>query len=182
MVFPIGSDNITWDLAIVLKTSGEAAERLKETGGLLALKDEEERLLELERWNGSGVQKVSSRLAAEVAGARLEELARLLAREIFADFTAGELPGGVVLTGGGAKLQGITGLFQQLLGLPVRLGLPEKPEHLFQAYRTPENAVVLGCVTFENRMPGVDKRSFSDPLERFFRRFTGWVRDFIAEQ
>ncbi len=182
VVFPIGSDNITWDLAIVLKTSNEAAEALKENGDLLALKDEEERMLELERWNGSGVQQVSSRLAARVAVARLEELIQLLAREIFADFTAEELPGGVIVTGGGAKLKGVTGLFQRILGLPVRLGLPERPEHLFQAYRTPENAVVLGCAAYESRGPGNDRRNFSDPLERFFRRFTGWVRDFIVEQ
>ena len=68
------------------------------------------------------------------------------------------MPAGVVLTGGGAKLPGLTDLVIQELRLPARLGLPDissyklESEGLSEILEDPEYACALGLVSW-----GADK-------------------------
>ena len=57
---------------------------------------------------------------------RVEEIFTLISEELqrsnYADHVAG---GGVILTGGGAQLKGVAQAAEQILDLPVRMGLPQ---------------------------------------------------------
>src|SRR3989339_2065581 len=107
-VLPIGSDHITSDIAIGLRTSIEVAEQMKlrhatclteEVG-----KKDDINLAELgaveEEW-------VGRRFVADITEARVSEIFELVDRELQKIDRSGMLPAGVVLTGGGAKLAGI---------------------------------------------------------------------------
>src|SRR3989339_1392109 len=107
-VLPIGSDHVTSDIAIGLRTSIEVAEQMKlrhatclteEVG-----KKDDINLAELgaveEEW-------VGRRFVADITEARVSEIFELVDRELQKIDRSGMLPAGVVLTGGGAKLAGI---------------------------------------------------------------------------
>ena len=56
------------------------------------------------------------------------------------------IKGGIVLTGGGALMQGVAELAQDLFGLPVRIGNPITLGGLVEEYRSPIYATAVGLV------------------------------------
>lgn len=123
-VLPIGSDHITSDIAIGLRTSIDVAERVKiEQGHAVPkqVKKEDIHLAEL----GAETEEVASRkFVAEIIEARTEEILDRIDRELKKIDRNGRLPAGIVFTGGGAKLSGLTDLAKDRLELPAALGYP----------------------------------------------------------
>ena len=62
------------------------------------------------------------------------------------------LSGSIILTGGGAQMEGAVQLAQNVFGTSsVRLGIPEKFGEAFNEYRSPEYATAVGLVvTYKN--------------------------------
>lgn len=123
-IIPIGSDHITSDIAIGLRTSIDVAERVKMEHGTavsksIAKKDE----FSLEELGGEE-EVVSRRYVAEIIQARVEELFERLDRELKKIGRSGMLPSGIIFTGGGAKLPGLVDLAKDKLRLPASLGYP----------------------------------------------------------
>jgi cell division protein FtsA len=81
-----------------------------------------------------------------MAGARLEEIFQLIQEELAKVGKAGMLPGGVVLTGGGAKLDGIEELAKDLLKLPVTIGHPHGLTGLSDKVADPAFAAPVGLM------------------------------------
>lgn len=118
-VIPVGSNNITNDLAIGLKTDPEIAEQVKLTHGsatpqtgseTVSVKYEKE-TFEFKRAD-----------IDEIIEARLEELFEAIVKELKKAGHHAKLPSGVVLAGGGAKLKNIAEYTKQYLSLAVRIG------------------------------------------------------------
>ncbi|KKR48863.1 MAG: Cell division protein ftsA [Candidatus Magasanikbacteria bacterium GW2011_GWC2_40_17] len=124
-VLPIGSEHISADLAIGLRTSIDAADRLKLEYGSAVSKDigkkEEIDLFDL----GSAEHElVSLKFASEIIEARVEEIMDKV-ESIFKKIgRSGVLPAGVIFTGGGAKLNGLIEVAKRKLRLPATLGYP----------------------------------------------------------
>src|SRR3989339_1705783 len=118
-VIPIGGNHITNDIAIGLRTSIDAAERVKlEYGNALPReigKKEEINLSEID----SGEEGIVSRYhVAEIIEARLEEIFMMVDKELKLIGKDKLLPAGAVLAGGTAKLPGAVDLAKEILGLP----------------------------------------------------------------
>lgn len=122
-VLPVGSVNITNDLAIGLKTDLDVAEavklkhavahrRLRKEEGAIKIKiDNENHEFDLEDID-------------MIVDARLEEIFELINKELKSIGRAAKLPGGVVATGGGALLAGIDEYAKDALQLSARVGRP----------------------------------------------------------
>ncbi len=124
-VLPLGSDHITADLALGLRTSVDIAEEVKIKYGTawpaMVNKSEEINLREL----GSSEDEIVMRKhVAEIIEARAEEIYSKVDKELRRIDRSGMLPGGVILTGGGAKLPGMLELARKTLRLPAQLGYP----------------------------------------------------------
>ncbi len=124
-ILPIGSEHITSDIAIGLRTSIDVAERVKVEFGTALPKSvgrkEEIFLAEL----GAVEQEVVDRkYVAEIIEARVEEIFRKIDKELRAIERSGLLPAGVLFTGGGARLDGLVELAKKELRLPAALGYP----------------------------------------------------------
>jgi len=65
----------------------------------------------------------SRRFIAEIIESRLAEILDFVNNELKLVGKYGELPGGCVLVGGGAKMPGLTELVKQELKLPSQIGL-----------------------------------------------------------
>ena len=148
-VLPVGGDHFTNDLAVVLKAPVPDAERLKKKYGaaLTALVSEEE-TVDVPLTGGRGVHPVRRREMAEILQPRAEELLNLLWEEATHEVPAKELRAGLVLTGGGAELDGILEVAEQVLGVPVRKGIPHGLGGLTDVVAGPEWAVAAGLLLY----------------------------------
>ncbi|MCK4781585.1 cell division protein FtsA [Candidatus Parcubacteria bacterium] len=123
-VFPLGSINITNDIAIGLRTEIDIAERIKkEFGSCLLQKNNKKEKIKIPQLKEPLV--FSKKMLAEIIEARIEEILDLVNKDLKKISRQGLLPAGIVLTGGGAKLPKIVELTKKELKLPVRIGIPK---------------------------------------------------------
>lgn len=124
-VLPIGSEHITNDVAIGLRTTIDIAERAKIKYGdcwhePVGKKDE----IDLFELGAERQEMVKKKYLSEIIGARVEEIFYKVDQELKNIQRSGLLPAGVVLTGGGAKLPGLVESAKRNLRLPATLGYP----------------------------------------------------------
>lgn len=124
-VIPIGASHITNDIAIGLRTNIDIADLIKLKYGY-AIPDkipekEEINLNKLDK-NEDGV--ASLKYVSEIIEARLNEIFLIIKNELIKIDRDGTLPAGIVLTGGGARTEGIIELAKTTLCLPTQVGKP----------------------------------------------------------
>ncbi len=125
-VFPVGSGNITNDLAIGLKTSIDAAEVVKLTFGAASMKGVSGReQIDLKKIDPHAKGSVSRRSVVDIIEVRLAEILEFVDNELKLIGRSGKLPIGVVLVGGGAKLPGIIDFAKSEMKLPAQIGISD---------------------------------------------------------
>lgn len=128
-VLPLGSFNITKDIAIGLKTRIDIAEEIKQKFGLSPLIKKSK--LTRKKNNIQINKDLSSPLnfnfkeLKRVVEPRIDEMFAFVNKELKKIGRQKQLPAGVVITGGGAKLSGIVEVAKEKLKLPVSIGLPK---------------------------------------------------------
>ena len=176
-VLPVGAGHITNDLAIGLKTDVDTAEKIKlkyvraHTGK--ASPTEKIRIEELD----GDENLVSRRELQKIAGARLEEIFQLVRGELKKVGKDHMLPGGVVLTGGGARMPGIEEMAKELLQLPAVVGKPEGFTGIVDRINDPAFAAPVGLM-LENMshaavgpVPGARIGQTVDRIKGIFKNF-----------
>ncbi len=125
-VLPIGADHITNDIAIGLRISIDAAEKVKLKHGKAVTEDiRESEEIDLSKIDKTEKQKASPIYVAEIIEARLQEIFSLISDELKNINRDAKLPAGIVLTGGGANLPQITDAAKENLKLPAQIGKPQ---------------------------------------------------------
>ncbi len=125
-IFPLGSSNITNDLAIGVKIATEAAEQIKLGFGHAYTRDVSGReMVELAKVSAKSRGMVAKKFVAEVIEGRLAEIFEFVDNELKAIGKSGRLPAGVVLAGGGIRLPGVVDLARQELKLAVQIAAPD---------------------------------------------------------
>ncbi len=148
-VLPVGGDYITKDLAIVLRTSIDEAQRIKEEYGTASVEmANEEDMITVKNVQATDTKTVSARVVAEIISARVYEIMEMIYSELNRFNCLGKMPGGIVLTGGGAHLSNINKVMEDYLNVPVRLGFPDRVEGLPHDFRHPEYANVIGALQY----------------------------------
>jgi cell division protein FtsA len=164
---PIGSGHVTSDIAIGLKVSFDAAEKLKVRFGCAIAKEisrkETVKLSEVEPGNTGEVPR---RFIAEIIEARLEEVFELIQSELKSLGRAVQLPAGIVLSGAGAKLPGLAELAKQELKLTAQIGFPilsgfevQNPAHQ-ELMDDPAFATAVGLALWGNAEGGTPHEGF----------------------
>ncbi len=125
VVLPIGSEHVTNDLAIGLKSPIDVAEKVKKEFGQcvnngLTKKDK----VDLASLGSDLSEEVSIKFIAEIIGARMEEVLEKIDKELVFVGRSHLLPAGIIFTGGGSKIPGLIELSKDVLGLPSSLGYP----------------------------------------------------------
>ncbi|MEO4053612.1 cell division protein FtsA [Solibacillus sp. CAU 1738] len=161
-VIPVGGDHITKDLSIVLKTPTEQAEKIKKQYGHAFYDDaSDDELFEVPVVGTDTTDQYSQRYISEIIGVRLEELFELVLDEL-ARLGVRDLPGGVVITGGVAQLEGIAQLARQVMQTRVRIYTPD-----YIGVRDPSFTTSVGLIRyahsddkFYGRSPGTQASSY----------------------
>ena len=124
-VLPVGSDFITHDIAIGLRTEIDIAERVKfEFGSADMDSVDKKSMIDLSHIDEREQDLVYHVHVLEIIEARLDEMFDLVIRELEKIGKDQLLPAGAVLTGGGAHLPHIIEFAKQKLRLPVSIGQP----------------------------------------------------------
>ncbi len=180
---PIGSKNITNDLAIAIKASLDNAEKVKLEYGYVGQggggkKDN----LDLSDLAEEENFMVSKKLIGEVISDRVSEIAEMVSDELKKINRLKMLAGGLVLSGGGAKLTGFTDYLKEKLKLPVRKVSSYEFDGLANKIHDPAWAAAAGLVLWgiEKEYQGKEKRIFEKfDSEKTFKKLKDWFRIFL---
>ena len=124
-VLPIGSEHVTNDVAIGLRTSIDVAERIKLQEGRCITKGIQKReKVNLVDFGAEKDEVIPKKYIAEIIEARVAEILEKVDDELVSIKLSGMLPAGVIFTGGGSKIEGIVDLAKNNLKLPASLGYP----------------------------------------------------------
>ncbi len=151
-ILPVGTSHITNDIAIGLRIGIDLAEKVKlEFGSAYpdeVQKREEFNLHEL----GGDDLLVSRRHVAEIIEARVEEIFKMVDRELQHIDRSGLLPAGILLTGGGAKLSGLVAIGKREFRLPVAVGFPQGYTSAIDKIQDPAFTTALGLASWSVEM------------------------------
>ncbi|HUO75493.1 MAG TPA: cell division protein FtsA [Candidatus Paceibacterota bacterium] len=181
-ILPLGSVHITRDLAIMLRTSLDVAERIKtELGAVNEPVDKRRKpeVVDLTSYMDE-TYAVDRRKLMQAIDARADEVMDMVATELKKCGRAGKLPAGVVVSGGGSKLNGILPMVRDGLGLPVR-GHRLMGVDAFDAATDPSFAVAIGLILWEfNHEVGETGQSSSSMSGTgWIRRAGDWLKNFL---
>ena len=159
---PIGSDHITNDLAIGLRSSIDIAERTKiNYGYCLADEVAGDDQIDLATVGAEESEMVSREYIAQIIQARTEEILEKIDRELKDVQMSGLLPAGAVFTGGGAKLGGLENLAKEKLRLPASLGYPTGVSSITEEADDLAFTTAVGLINWGASLERVDSGSSS---------------------
>ncbi len=148
---PIGGKLMTRDIAQGLSTSQETAERLKTLNGaaFLSPKDELERLIVplIGEEDEASIQIPRATLISMIVP-RLEQILEAVGAQITEEARFQVATRRLVLTGGGASLEGIKEKTAALLGANVRFGKPTSIKNLPNQYDSYTFATCVGLLMY----------------------------------
>jgi cell division protein FtsA len=151
-VFPVGGRHFTADLATVIQTTTGGAEKIKRQVGVSLDKSNLDLVaVEVPTLSGHGNQIIEGTMAANVLYERAQELFVGVAREL-ATMELDRVPrAGVVLTGGGALLDGMEEVAEAIFGHHARVGSPRDLAGEVEPVAGPQWAVAIGLVRLAHR-------------------------------
>ena len=178
-VIPIAGDQVTNDIAVALRTPTQHAEeiKLKYACALTQLASPDE-TIEVPSIGDRPPRRLSRQTLAEVVEPRYEELLTLIQGELRRSGFEGLVAGGVVMTGGSAKMEGLIDLAEEVFHMPVRLGVPRYVTGLVDVVRNPIHATGVGLLLFgyHNRAVRVPEISGSGGLKSVWSRMKSWFQ------
>jgi cell division protein FtsA len=148
----VGGDHITNDIAVGLRTPIPDAEKIKRRYGcaLSAMVGEDE-TMDVPSVGGRKSRVMARRILSDILQPRAEGIFHLLWDEIRKAGFEKSLNSGIVLTGGGAMLEGIAEIAEQIFDVPIRRGVPASVGGLADHVSSPAFATAVGLVMYAHR-------------------------------
>ncbi len=168
---PIGSRNVTNDLAIGLRVSIETAEKIKlslSKGAKSKDQSAKSDVIEVIDDDSKETKKISRRTLTEgIIRPRLNEIFTMIKLDLEKNGIINKIPSGAVITGGGAEIVGITDSAKRMLTLPVRIGTPGEITGLVDEIINPAYATPVGLLLYAagNVAPEGGKESMSKKIK-----------------
>lgn len=168
----VGGDHVTNDVALAFTIPIAQAEDLKKASGSAIIRATNPlQKVPLPPQVGFPGRAVRLKDLYAVINARAEETLTMI-KTRFDEGMLHRIGAGVVLTGGGAKLDGMTDLAQKVFGMPCSIGQARHVSGLAVAASGPEYAVCSGLVQYAFR-PGNRGRKHSSALGSWLRNILG---------
>jgi cell division protein FtsA len=181
-VIPVGGSHVTSDVAVGLRTTTARAEELKiKYGSCLADLVDSKKSMEVVNAGGDDSRNVPVATLVDIIGPRTEEMFELVLHEIVRSGCRDFLPAGVVITGGASQLRGIMKTAEEILGLSIRLGKPQRVKGLSEKVDSPKYATGLGLIRYAminkqaEQLPAEGSSLFGAVLEQM----KNWFGDFF---
>jgi cell division protein FtsA len=178
-VLAVGGDHFTNDIAVGLRMPIPDAEKLKrKCGCALSAMVEEDETMDVASVGGRRPRVMPRRIVSEILQPRAEEIFHLVWDEIRRAGYEKSLNSGIVLTGGGAILEGMPEIAEQIFDLPIRRGSPTGVGGLADHVNSPAFATAVGLALYAQRNMASD---FRGPGSGTFSRVRGRLRGLFRE-
>jgi cell division protein FtsA len=151
-VLALGGNHLTNDVAVGLRTPTHEAERIKKTYGCaMASMVDKADTIEVPSVGGAAPRVLSRQILAEILEPRVEEIFMLVQHELQKSGMEELMASGTVITGGSTLLAGMPEMAEEVLGMPVRRGLPRAIGGLVDVVKSPQYATAVGLVVYGAR-------------------------------
>jgi len=178
-VIPIAGDQVTNDIAVALRTPTQHADdiKLKYACALTQLANADE-TIEVPSIGDRPPRRLSRQTLAEVVEPRYEELLLLIQNELRRSGFEELCAGGIVMTGGSSKMEGLIELAEEVFHMPVRLGVPRDVVGLVDQVRNPIHATGVGLLQFghSNRGQRVSDVNAGGGIKSVLGRMKSWFQ------
>jgi cell division protein FtsA len=146
---PVGGDHFTNDLAVGLRTPIPEAEKIKRRYGCVSASFlQEDGAIEIASVGDRPPRTIFARMLTDIIEPRALELLSLIRDDLQRAGLTGQIPAGLVLAGGGARLRGLDEMAEHGFHLPVRIAEPKGLADLPELVAQPEYATVVGLVMY----------------------------------
>ena len=179
-VLAVGGDHITNDIAVGLRTPTDEAERIKRRDGcaMTALVGKDD-TIEVPSVGGRKPRVLAKQILTEIIEPRVEEMFSLVQQEITRTGYGDLLASGVVITGGSTLLPGMPEMAEDILGLPVRCGLPHGVGGLVDVVKSPMYATGVGLVLYGRAHE--ERRFFKAREHNVYGKVKSRMRSWLGE-
>jgi cell division protein FtsA len=180
-VIAIGGDHFTNDIAVGLRTPIPEAEKIKRRSGCaLSSMVGEEETIEVASVGGRRPRVMARRILSDILQPRAEEIFHLVWDEINKAGYEKSLNSGLVFTGGGSILDGLSEIAEQIFDLPIRRGWPTSVGGLSDHVANPAYATAVGLTLYaeRHRVPEA-ARSGGGALTRMVGRLRTVFKEFF---
>ncbi len=148
-VIPLGGEYITNDIAIGLRTPYNQAESIKKKYATLIISPEEKKEeVKVPGIGGREDRNVTREMLYSIVSPRVEEILMITNKAIKRSGFSDVLAAGVVITGGTARLKGLDRLAEEILNLPVKIGIPKRLGGLTDIVLDPIYATGVGLILY----------------------------------
>ncbi len=184
-VLPIGGQHITSDLAIGLRASMEAAEKIKIRLSIEKKPDGDKRNEEFDVSEFNlDTQSIPKKFLYDVVDARLNEIFTLIALEIRKANLTGKLPAGLIVTGGASMTSGVEKIAKAVLKVPVRIGYPRGVTGLIDEIEGPAFASTVGVILYGSKLgrektSGLSFNSSRGKIGTLAQKVTSFIKSFL---
>jgi cell division protein FtsA len=160
----LGGDHVTNDLAQVLKTSTHNAEAIKISHGCINNELLSDDIIEVPGVGDRPPRSAQRHTLHQVMSSRYYEIFNFINEIIEQSSFEEKIAAGIVLTGGGAKAEGLVDLAEEVFHRQVRIGSPQYISGGADIVKNPEYAVGVGLLLYAKKQ----KKSNFEPLNDDF--------------
>lgn len=179
-VLSLGGNHLTNDIAVGLRTPMAEAERIKQRFGCaLTSRVNPEETIEVPSVGGRPPRILSREILSEIIEPRVEEIFAYVAREIKESGCEDLIAGGVVITGGTTILDNMPELAEEVLGMPVRRGMPRGVGGLVDVVRNPKFSTGVGLVQYGANAPA--REGYREDNTSMYGRVASRMKQWFAE-
>lgn len=173
-VVPIGGDHFTSDVAVGLRTPLADAEKIKKLFGCAVVtKVPEQNEIEVPAVGDRPSRLMGQRFLAEIIEPRARELFELMRDNLRQAGVLEVCGAGVVLTGGGSRLNAILDVAEDVLRRPARKAVPAPLSKMSSQLAEPEFSSPIGMILYGHRARlarGTQDSSFTSKLKALFAK------------
>src|SRR5512139_363260 len=142
---------------------------------------DEDATIEVASVGGRKPRLMARRILSEILQPRAEAIFHLVWDEIRRAGYEKSINSGIVLTGGGAILEGMPEISEQIFDLPIRRGAPAGVGGLADHVNSPAFATAVGLALYAQRNIAADpsRGAGAGAFSRVAGRLRGWFREFF---
>ena len=176
----VGGDQVTNDIAFAFRTPTPFAEDIKvKYACALAQLARAEETIEVTSVGDRPPRRLARQMLAEVVQKRYEEIFEMAQAELRRSGYEELVAAGIVLTGGGSRMEGLVELAEEMFHMPVRVGSPQYVSGLSDVVGNPIHATGVGLLLYGSQQLGAAHPApaagdgAGSPWDRFKRWFSG---------
>jgi len=175
---PIAGDQITNDIAHLLRTPTPEAEQIKvRYACALAQLAGREETIQVPGVGDRPPRRLARQALAEAVQNRYEEIFEMVQAELRRAGYEELVRAGMVLTGGSARMEGVVELAEEMLHMPVRVGVPQGVTGLGEVIGNPVHATGVGLLLWGRQLEvGSRSGTAANQAGLAFDRLRGWFR------